>query len=164
MVLEYAEMIINIIGLMVVILGFTVARNSYLSEREKDRVEREYGTFNDLDDKYVDFMYKCTEFPQLDFFSKQVKSNREISEHEILIERAMFSVLISIFERAFLMFEKHENSIIKENQYGGWIECMKMYCNRENFLFEWQTIGIQFDKDFQTLMNKIIKKKTKIKK
>ena len=161
MILEYIDSTLNILGVIIVVLGFVIALKTYQSERKKDRLEREYGTFNDLDDKYVEFMYKCTEFPQLDFFSREVSENRVVNEHEENIERAMFSVLISIFERAYLMFDRHDNLKIKQQQYDGWLDCMSMYCVRKNFLFEWQAIGEQFDKDFQVVMNKVIKKELK---
>ena len=79
-----------------------------------------------------------------------------MTEQDLMIERALYSVLISIFERAFLMFERHADREAKERQYSGWLECMKSYCHRESFLQEWDAIGHQFDTGFQREMNELI--------
>lgn len=144
-------------GMILGIVGLVVSLRTYKTERNKERLEREYGTFDDLDNKYVDFMYACTKHPTLDLFSNAANPNRHISQEELNTERALYSVLISIFERAFVMFERRATGNIKKLQYPGWIECMKSYCTRESFLHEWNKIGTQFDSDFQVLMNKLIK-------
>ncbi len=151
----------NTLALIVTSIGIFIAIRSYRAERERERQERAYGTFDDLDNKYVEFMYKCTEYPHLDFFSIPAPRTRTVSENDLLIERAMFSVLISIFERAFLMFERHADDDVKDRQYLGWVECMRSYCTRESFLHEWNKIGTQFDAGFQVEMNSLIAEESK---
>lgn len=154
--------LVTILGIFFGIIGSIIAISSYRAERRKDRLEREYGTFDDLDDKYVEFMYMCTNHLGLDLFSDPAPSDRIISKEELKAERALFAVLISIFERAFLIFERHSEDAIKQRQYPGWVECMRSYCTRESFLFEWDKIGSQFDSSFQLEMNNIIQEeKTK---
>lgn len=156
--LQAAANLVTSLGLIITVTGIFIAIRSYKAEQERERRERAYGTFDDLDNKYVEFMYKCTEYPHLDLFSIPAPKDRSISEQDLLVERAMYSVLISIFERAFLMFERHADQESKERQYSGWVECMMSYCNRESFLHEWNKIGSQFDAGFQAEMNALIKK------
>ncbi len=154
--LQAAANLVTSLGLILTIVGLFFAVRSYKVEREKERLEKAYGTFDDLDNKYVEFMYKCTEYPNLDLFSIPARAGRKISKHDILIERALYSVLISIFERAFLMFERHADKDAKDRQYSGWVECMKSYCTRESFLHEWNLIGHQFDTRFHDMMKQLI--------
>jgi len=154
--LEAAANLVTARGFLITIGGFFFALRTYMAERERERLERAYGTFDDLDNKYVEFMYKCTEYPRLDFFSVPAPKDRNLSEADLLVERAMFAVLISIFERAYLMFERHADREARERQYPGWVECMKTYCTRGSFLAEWNAIGGQFDSGFQREMNAII--------
>ena len=154
--LQATANLVTSLGLLVTMGGLFIAFRSYKKEQERERLEKAYGTFDDLDNKYVEFMYKCTEYPNLDLFSLPAPKERQVSENDILIERAMYSVLISIFERAFLMFERHADEEAKDRQFSGWVECMKSYCNRESFLHEWNKIGNQFDAGFQIEMNTMI--------
>lgn len=154
--LEAAANLVTALGFIITIGGLFFALRTYRAERERERLEKAYGTFDDLDNKYVEFMYKCTEHPRLDFFSVPAPKGRSLSDADRLIERAMFAVLISIFERAFLMFERHADREARERQYPGWVECMKTYCTRGSFLAEWNAIGGQFDSSFQREMNAII--------
>ncbi len=154
--LQATANLVTSLGLILTLVGLFVALRSYRAERERERLEKAYGTFDDLDNKYVEFMYKCTEYPHLDLFSEPARSGRQISEADLLVERALYAVLISIFERAYLMFERHADKEAKDRQYAGWVECMKSYCTRESFLNEWNTIGHQFDTGFQQEMNALI--------
>ena len=147
---------VTILGIIFALGGLAVSMRTFIAERKKERLEREYGTFDSLDNKYVEFMYACTQHPNLDLFSEPLGTNRVATKEELNIERALFSVLISIFERAFVMFERRAGQDMKELQYIGWIECMRSYCIRESFLFEWNKIGNQFDNDFQKTLNDLI--------
>lgn len=154
-------------------IGILIAVITYKKESKKDRMEREYGTFNDLDDKYVEFMYKCSENTALDLFPKTHSAsihpilysypiidsfNDEMNQENRIKERALFSVLISIFERAFVMFNYrcHDIKNLRSQQFEGWTECMSTYCTRPSFVYEWVKIGEQFDKGFQNCMEEII--------
>ena len=148
--------IVTACGLILGLIGLFIAYRTHRMERESEILEREYGTFDALDDKYVEFMYKCAEHPHLDLFSIPIDSPRKLSTDDLNRERALYSVLISIFERAFLMFEKRASKELKERQYPGWKETMRTYCLRESFLHEWTQIGIQFDREFQVEMNGLI--------
>lgn len=158
------------------IIGIIIAIISYKNKQRKDelekirdreeriaeREEREYGTYNDLDDKYVEFMYECAKNTDLDLFSENIPDGI-CSDRDITRERALFSVLISIFERAHVMFNRRceNNSEIKQKQYNGWLKCMKMYSKRDSFIKEWRAIGDQFDSDFQSAVNELINSNNK---
>nr|CBX28143.1 unknown protein [uncultured Desulfobacterium sp.] len=68
-------------------------------------------------------------------------------------EQVLFLILISILERAYLMY--HDQSTdIKKRQWTGWVEYIRDYCRKENFRRRWPTLGPQFDKGFVTFMEK----------
>lgn len=160
--LQAGSNIATTLGIIFAMAGLTVTIRTYRNERKKERIAREYETFNDLDDKYVEFMYACTQHPHLDLFSDAADPNRKISPEDLNTEKALYSVLISIFERAFVLFERQADKNIRGLQYLGWIECMKTYCTRRSFLSQWNKIGKQFDNDFQIKMNSIIQEEQKM--
>ena len=133
------------------------ARVRDLEAQAKDRLDREYGTYDELDNKYVEFMYACAQHPGLDLGSVPLPFPREnASEADLRRERALFAVLISIFERAIVMFRSRATEQLAKDQLVGWRECIASYCTRPSFLEEWAAIGQQFDKRFQVEMDSII--------
>ncbi len=154
--LQVSADLVTTAGIFVASIGLLIAYHTYKAERQNEKLEREFGTFNELDDKYVEFMYRCSEHPKLDLFSVPAIAGRVITDEELRIERALYSVLISIFERAHLMFEYRASEQMKQNQYQGWIECMKSYCMRDSFRHEWLLIGNQFDAGFRAQMDALM--------
>nr|WP_321409923.1 hypothetical protein [uncultured Carboxylicivirga sp.] len=89
---------LQIASSIVTILGLPLALYLFYNDKKKERKEREYGTYNALDDKYIHFLEMCLEKPELDVieYSKdECKNNKERQE------QIMFLILISILERAF---------------------------------------------------------------
>ena len=58
--LEATANIVTSLGIVFATGSLIVAVWTYRAERRKERREREYGTYDDLDNKYVEFMYVCT--------------------------------------------------------------------------------------------------------
>lgn len=159
--LQAGANIVTILGITFALAGLVISMRTFFNERKKEHLEREYGTFDSLDNKYVEFMYACSQYPNLDLFSEPLGSTRVASKEDLITERALYSVLISIFERAFVMFERRAGDELRDLQYIGWIECMRSYCMRQSFINEWNKIGNQFDDDFQKKLNSIIDEELK---
>lgn len=126
--------------------------------REQDLREREYGTFDGLDNKYVEFMYHraLPENATLDIHSEPLDRHGPPSAEVEARERAYFAVLFSIFERAIVMFERRQVDELSKKQRQGWVDCIMSYCDRPSFRAEWAVIGHQFDEDFQAEMRSIL--------
>lgn len=140
---------------IVTILGLPLAIFLYYQEKKKERRDREYGTYNALDDKYIQFLELCIEHADLDVFDVPLEDRNKSSPKQRRQEQILFTILISILERAFLMY-KDQSSEIKKRQWTGWVDYMRDYCSRENFRREWKKLGEQFDTEFVGLMNRLI--------
>jgi len=147
--------ILQIAAYVINILGFPLALYIFFKEKKKERYDREYGTYNALDDKYIHYLELCFKHPDLDIFDIPLDNKTERSPAQERQERIMFTILISILERAFLMY-KDQSTKLKRRQWTGWIEYMKDWSKRANFRKEWQNLGTQFDSDFVNYMNKLI--------
>jgi hypothetical protein len=156
--IDVAADIVTIIGVLGAIIGIAISCRTYSTQKIKDRLDREYGTFDELDDKYIEFMYVCAQHPELDLFSEPALGNRNLTHEQLKTERALYAVLISIFERAYVMFEQRAEKQMYERQFSGWEKCMESYCGRKSFLSEWERIGEQFDSAFRVRMDEIIRK------
>ena len=148
--------ILEILSHIVVIFGFPIAYFQYIIAKKREKRDREYGTYNALDEKYLEFQQLCLEYPHLDIFDiPDSTPKRELNETEKKEELILFTMLFSIFERAYLLYTDQYSSIRKK-QWTGWHTYIKSFCKRQNFLDAWKKSGATFDTEFESYMNNII--------
>ena len=132
---------------MITIMGVPAALYIYLKEQNDQRSEREYGTFDALDQKYIEIQQLCLEYSELDVFDSPFANPKELSEEQQKQEEAILLIRISIFERAFLMYQR-TTSKSKKDQWQGWEVEIKEWLERDNFKSVWCEHGPYFDKSF----------------
>jgi len=143
--------ILEALSFLAILLGIPVGIYQYLRAKRKEQIDREYGTYNALDEKYLEFQKLCFEHPQLDVFDISDSAPSVLNEQQTKQELIAFTVLFSIFERAYLMYHD-QSTTVKERQWLGWEEYIESYCVRENFRNAWHTSGKTFDSEFQAYM------------
>jgi hypothetical protein len=121
----------------------------------KEQADREYGTYNALDDKFLEFQRLCFENPTLDIFDVPDKVPAHCDPEQAKRELVAFTILFALFERAYLMYREHRTSL-RDKQWSGWYEYIASYCGRENFRHAWSVSGVTFDSDFQVFMQSLI--------
>ena len=132
---------------IITIMGVPAALYIYLKEQNDQRSEREYGTFDALDQKYIEIQQLCLEYSELDVFDSPFANPKELSEEQQKQEEAILLIRISIFERAFLMYQR-TTSKSKKDQWQGWEVEIKEWLERDNFKSVWSEHGPYFDKSF----------------
>jgi len=143
--------ILDALSKIVVILGLPLAYIQYLRTKRKEKRDREYGTYNALDEKYLEFQKLCLEHPYLNIFDIQDETPKKLTVEQKKEELILYTMLFSIFERAYLLYSD-QNSNIKKKQWSGWDSYIKSYCIREPFLEAWKISGNTFDIDFEKYM------------
>jgi hypothetical protein len=146
---------LEIATFIITIMGVPAAIFLYLKEQHQQRVEREYGTFDALDEKYIEIQQLCLEYPELDVFDSPYESPKELSEEEKKQEEAILLIRISIFERAYLMYNR-TSSKAKLGQWEGWELEIKEWFQRKNFEYVWSEHGPYFDKSFYEHFNSLV--------
>lgn len=68
-------------------------------------------------------------------------------------ELQLFTVLLAIFERAFVMYGDMSTERQAE-QWHGWEEYIRSFCKRKNFGRAWKCSGATFDPKFQGYMQR----------
>lgn len=132
---------------VITILGVPFALYMYIDEQKSQRAEREYGTYDALDDKYIDLQQLCLQYSKLDIFDTPFKNPNKLTEEEHKQEEAILLIRISIFERAFLMYQR-EAAKAKKDQWDGWeIEIIE-WLERKNFNNIWNIHKQYYDKSF----------------
>jgi len=139
--------LLEVITFIITILGFPAAIFIYLTEQRALRSEREYGTFDTLDEKYIEIQQLCLEHPELDVFDTPYENPKDLTEEQKKQEEAILLIRISIFERAFLMYQR-TTSKSKKSQWDGWELEINEWFTRDNFKATWGEHGSYFDKAF----------------
>lgn len=143
--------ILESLSYLAILLGIPVGIYQYLRAKRKEQIDREYGTYNALDEKYLEFQRICFEHPQLDVFDIRDGTSSVLDQPQKKQELIAFTILFSIFERAYLMYHD-QSTTVKERQWLGWEEYIESYCKRENFRNAWCISGKTFDSEFQAYM------------
>jgi hypothetical protein len=141
---------------LTIVLGLPLALYQYRRKTYKEQLDREYGTYNALDEKYLEFVRLCFDYPQLDIFDIPDASPSKAPPIEEKRELIAFTMLFSIFERAYLMYAD-QRSTIKKRQWSGWHEYLTEYCARVNFRRAWRISGNTFDTSFQEFVELTIR-------
>lgn len=141
---------------LTVLLGLPLALHQFWKTARREQLDREYGTYNALDEKYIDFQNLCFQNPRLNIFDLQDQQPAELSEEEKKQQLIAFTILFSIFERAYLMYSD-QDSDIKARQWTGWRDYIQSYCQRDNFKHAWALSGNTFDTNYQEFMEATIR-------
>lgn len=145
----------QILANIATMVGVPIAIVIFVFEKRKERREREYGTYNALDEKYIEFLKLCIEHPEFDLYYYPVKEEIRLSPKQKIQQYAAFEILVSLLERAFLMYRDQSNDV-KTTQWNGWNEYMQGYAQRATFRELWLFLGDQYDIDFIGHMNSYI--------
>ncbi len=90
----------------VVIIGIPLGLIQAWWRYRKEQKSREYGTYNALDERYIDFQRLCLTHPYLDVFDVPDTAPAALNPVQKKEELIAFTLLFSIFERAFLMYSE----------------------------------------------------------
>jgi hypothetical protein len=137
------------------VLGIPLAIILFVNEKRKERREREYGTYHALDEKWTEFLQLCIQYPEFDLYDLPLEKKVRYTPEQKIRQYAMFEILLSLLERAFLMY-RDQSSRIKKAQWAGWNEYMHDYSGRTTFRRLWKLRGKEYDEGFMKHMNAII--------
>lgn len=146
--------IVTIIANIAATLGIPLAIMLFINEKRRERRDREYGTYNALDDKYIAFLQLCIDHPELNLYSIALESEVELSPQQKIQQYAMYEVLISLLERGFLMY-RDQSTEVKRQQWIGWESYLQNWCKNKSFQDLWYKVDAdEYDTDFVAFVYK----------
>ena len=147
--------IFQILSSATVLIGFPIAIYQYIRAKRREQFDREYQTYNSLDDKYMAYQKMCLENPELDIFDYSDVTPTQLTDVQEKKQLIAFTMLISLFERAYILYNDHSPDF-RKRQWTGWEEYIEGFCKRKNFVNAWERSGEMFDTKFQAYMDKKI--------
>ena len=116
---------------VVTVIGLPLAIAVFLYEQQKERENEEEEVYQLLSDNYQDFLKVALENPDLRLFSKHATPslNDEQQERQLII----FTMLMSLFERAFLLLYEEDMSAKQARRWNSWEDYIAEWCHNEDF-------------------------------
>lgn len=122
--LEAASYVVTIVG-----LPFAIA--VYLLDQRRERQNEEEEIFLRLSDEYADFMRLVIDNADLHLLSPVPKG--ELNEEQRERKRALFAILVSLFERAYVLVYEEAMSRQQQRLWQSWADYMHEWCQRADF-------------------------------
>ncbi len=120
----------ELLSYIVTVIGFPLAIIVYLYEQRKERANEEDEVYQLLADNYQDFLKIALENPDLGLFSSTETELTPAQKERRLI---MFSMLVSLFERAFVLLYEDDMSPQEKRRWCSWEDYMVEWCRRADF-------------------------------
>ncbi len=121
----------ELISYVVTAIGLPGAILVFLYEKRREREALEDEIHQNLSDNYQEFLRTALENPDLKLFSAEEMPQLTGEQRERML--IIFSMLISLFERAYVMMHERRMSTIQGRRWGSWEDYMREWCRREEF-------------------------------
>lgn len=116
---------------VVTVVGLPMAIGVFIFEQRKERDNEEEEVYQLLSDNYQEFLKIALEHPDLHIFANEETPALSFEQRERMF--IIFSMLISLFERAYLLLYEEKMSVKQLRRWRSWEDYMGEWCNRADF-------------------------------
>lgn len=121
----------ELLSYMVTVIALPMAIFVFLFDQRKERENEEEAVYQLLSDNYQDFLKVALENPDLRLFAQESTTLTEEQQERQLI---IFAMLVSLFERAYLLLFEEKMSAKQARRWHSWEDYMQEWCIKPNFL------------------------------
>jgi hypothetical protein len=139
---------------IVTVVGFPLAILVFWYEQRKERAADDEELNQRLSDQYTDFLKLVLDNADLQLL-RNTSNEGLLTDEQKERRLAIFGILISLFERAFIMvYEEHMDKQTRR-LWLTWDDYIKEWCSRRDFRSLLPSLLEGEDEDFQNYMRKI---------
>ncbi|HEX5048340.1 MAG TPA: hypothetical protein VFX89_14580 [Gammaproteobacteria bacterium] len=144
----------ELLSYVVTTFGLPLAIVVFLYEQKKERDGDEEEVYQLLSDNYQDFLKVALDNPDLSLFSAEQTPDltKDQRERRLII----FNMLISLFERAYLLLYEPKMSSKQRRRWLSWEDYMREWCRREDFRTSLPTLLDGEDEEFVGYVRKLV--------
>ncbi|MFZ2541690.1 MAG: hypothetical protein WAW75_07950 [Gallionella sp.] len=121
----------ELLSYVVTVIGLPLAIAVFIFEQRKERNNEEEEVYQLLSDNYQDFLKITLENPDLRLFASEETPSLSAEQRERMF--IIFSMLISLFERAYLLLYEDGMTAKQLRRWRSWEDYMGEWCNRTDF-------------------------------
>jgi hypothetical protein len=143
---ELASFVVTALG-----LPFAIAFFAWEQRKERDNEEEE--GYQLLSNAYNDFLKVVLANPDLQLRSNEPLANPTPEQYERML--VIFDMLMSLFERAYLVAYKPDMSETEARRWNSWDDYMREWCHRDDFHNALPLLLRGEDPQFQSYLRRI---------
>lgn len=121
----------ELLSYIVTTIGLPLAIVVFVYEQKKERNNEEEEVYQLLSDNYQDFLKMALGHPDLHLFTPEETTELNDEQRERML--IIFSMLISLFERAYLLLYEEKMTSRQRRRWLSWEDYMVQWCRREDF-------------------------------
>jgi hypothetical protein len=137
----------------VTVVGLPFAVWVFIAQQKKERENEEEAAYQLLSDAYIDFLEIVLKNADLQLRSTAALPNPTPEQRERML--VVFDMLISLFERAYLVAWKPEMEPTEQRRWNSWDDYMREWCQREDFVQSLPMLLRGEDPEFQAYIRRI---------
>lgn len=123
--------ILEMLSMLVTIFGLPLAIFVFVFEQRKERINEEEEIYQMLSDGYTNFLKLSLEHSDLRLQSAEATLDLNDEQRDRLL--AMYSILIALFERAYLVAYEPAMPPRRQRRWASWEDFMREWCRRDDF-------------------------------
>ena len=143
----------EIASYIVTVLGLPAAIGIFVWQEIKERANEEEEGYQLLSDAYNDFLKIVLAHPDLHLRTSEPLLNASPEQNERML--VIFDMLISLFERAYLVAYSERMTAQQKRHWNSWDDYMREWCRREDFFNALPLLLRGEDADFQIYIRDI---------
>jgi hypothetical protein len=121
----------ELLSYVVTTIGLPLAILVFIYEQKKERDNEEEEVYQLLSDNYQDFLKLALGHPDLGLFTPEQTPELSAEQRERML--IVFSILISLFERAYLLLYEPKMDSRQQRRWRSWEDYMREWCRRGDF-------------------------------
>jgi hypothetical protein len=121
----------ELLSYIVTTIGLPLAIFVFIYEQKKERDNEDEEVYQLLSDNYQDFLRIALGHPDLRLFSPEQTTELTDEQRERML--IIFNMLISLFERAYLLLYLPKMSSQQLRRWLSWEDYMREWCKRDDF-------------------------------
>ncbi len=138
---------------VVTVLGLPMAIAIFLWQERNERANEEEEGYQLLSNAYNDFLKIVLAHPDLHLRTNEPLPNPTPEQNERML--VIFDMLISLFERAYLVAYKAKMSQEERRRWNSWDDYMREWCGRDDFHNALPLLLRGEDPDFQAYIRRV---------
>ena len=138
---------------IVTVFGLPLGIFAFVWQQRKERENEEEAVYQLLSDAYTDFLKLAMQNADLKLRSQSVIN--DLTEEQRERTQVMFEILISLFERAYLLAYETEMSGKQLRRWASWDDYMREWCQRDDFRLTLPRLLQGEDADFANYIQNI---------
>lgn len=138
---------------VVTAIGLPLAIFVFFYEQRRERENEDEEVYQLLSDNYQDFLKVALEHADLHLFTAEQTPDLDAEQRERML--IVFSMLISLFERAYLLLYEPGMSGRQQRRWRSWEDYMREWCSRADFRARLPQLLRGEDPEFTQLLQSI---------